>query len=255
MKYKVQIANPCEEKWEGMTPVEGGKFCMHCSKTVIDFTNLSDEAILKAMKNGRGNVCGRLREDQLNRELVIKPELSFFHAIVPKIAASLLLFVGIETAEAQVKKYATQPVQQVAQTNPQVSKPIAKKKISGKLIQGRVSGPSNSGIPFATVFLKNANIHVKTDAEGNFKLFVPAHLLKSKIILIGAAEGYSNKEFIIDKKDLLVKQELMLENYNMTVTVEAKAIPLEKSATRMGAIAQCTPGKMNTRRWWQFWKR
>ena len=43
--YKISIPEPCNEDWNKMTPYENGRFCMNCSKTVIDFTAMLPEEI------------------------------------------------------------------------------------------------------------------------------------------------------------------------------------------------------------------
>ena len=35
MKYKLKIPNPCDEKWNEMTPTEKGVFCSKCNKEGI----------------------------------------------------------------------------------------------------------------------------------------------------------------------------------------------------------------------------
>lgn len=65
---KLQIPEPCHESWKDMTPDEKGRFCSHCQKSVIDFRNKSDFEIHRIIRT-EGKVCGRLREDQLNRTI------------------------------------------------------------------------------------------------------------------------------------------------------------------------------------------
>ena len=52
-----------------MTPNEKGKFCSSCQKTVIDFTNMSDRQVAEFFKRPPSSVCGRVYNDQLNRDI------------------------------------------------------------------------------------------------------------------------------------------------------------------------------------------
>ena len=69
LSYKLAINKPCEEKWLDMTTNEQGKYCAQCCKTVIDFSILSDDEIVKVLNNSSGELCGRLSPQQLNREI------------------------------------------------------------------------------------------------------------------------------------------------------------------------------------------
>jgi hypothetical protein len=65
--YQLHIKNPCGESWYKMKPVEGGRFCRACSKTVTDFSAMTDEAVKEHFRNYSGaGVCGRFKTRQLN---------------------------------------------------------------------------------------------------------------------------------------------------------------------------------------------
>jgi hypothetical protein len=62
----LSIPKPCHENWSEMSPREHGAFCQACSKTVIDFTSMSDEEVRNYfLKRSGQKTCGRLRNDQL----------------------------------------------------------------------------------------------------------------------------------------------------------------------------------------------
>jgi len=62
----LSIPKPCHENWNEMSPREQGAFCQVCSKTVVDFTSMSDEEVKNYFLNRSGQkTCGRLRNDQL----------------------------------------------------------------------------------------------------------------------------------------------------------------------------------------------
>jgi len=69
-KTQLLLYNPCHEQWGDMQPNTEGRFCGSCQKTVVDFTGMSDRELLVWFAHGRSNVCGRMTEDQLNRDLV-----------------------------------------------------------------------------------------------------------------------------------------------------------------------------------------
>ncbi len=96
MKQKIQISipEPCHEAWQNMTPVEKGRFCASCQKTVLDFTYLSDNEIINLV-NKNDNLCGRINTSQLNRNLIeTKTKSNYFGYL----ATSVLAFLGLGTS-------------------------------------------------------------------------------------------------------------------------------------------------------------
>ena len=66
-KYKITITEPCQENWDNMVPNENGRFCLSCSKTVVDFTTmLPDEVQHYFTQNQNTNICGRFKKSQLD---------------------------------------------------------------------------------------------------------------------------------------------------------------------------------------------
>ena len=62
----LHIPQPCPENWENMTPNQQGHFCQVCSKTVVDFTQMTDDEVLNYFAQHQGQkVCGKLRKSQL----------------------------------------------------------------------------------------------------------------------------------------------------------------------------------------------
>jgi hypothetical protein len=74
--YIIRIPEPCHEDWNKMTPDDKGKFCNSCSKSVVDFTDKTDEEIISILQSSGGErVCGHFRKSQVNRPLVLKVNL------------------------------------------------------------------------------------------------------------------------------------------------------------------------------------
>lgn len=72
MNSQFSVPKPCHENWAAMTPDEQGRFCSVCSKTVTDFTQMSNEEIVIYLRKNSGNrVCGRFRNDQLEEKVPI----------------------------------------------------------------------------------------------------------------------------------------------------------------------------------------
>jgi len=79
---KLSIPNPCRENWDKMTPVEKGRFCQQCNKTVIDFSQLSDEEVVRIISRQKEEICGRLLQSQLSRPIILPKKTSLYRKYI-----------------------------------------------------------------------------------------------------------------------------------------------------------------------------
>lgn len=92
-KINYQIEEPCHADWDQMKPEAQGRFCSSCSKTVVDFSTMSDFSIVNYLENNKHqSVCGRFAEDQLAKTyLWTKPHQSAFSFDLKAVALGLAL--------------------------------------------------------------------------------------------------------------------------------------------------------------------
>jgi hypothetical protein len=77
-QFRFSIDNPCSEKWDKMIENGNAKYCLNCKKNVIDFTQFSDKELINYFIKNKKNVCGRLNENQLNKEFnFYKPSIQY----------------------------------------------------------------------------------------------------------------------------------------------------------------------------------
>jgi TonB-dependent SusC/RagA subfamily outer membrane receptor len=100
-KYFLHIDEPCTEDWDKMTPASQGRFCGSCQKTVFDFTNATDNDIIKHIEKMKSNMfCGQFEEGQLNRWME-KTTIETSNPSLYKYLLSFLLLTGGQNAVAQ----------------------------------------------------------------------------------------------------------------------------------------------------------
>lgn len=74
--FKIYIPEPCHEDWGKMTPNEKGAYCKVCAKTVVDFSEKTDEDVQKfLLDNAENKICGRFRLSQIESEETPKLKL------------------------------------------------------------------------------------------------------------------------------------------------------------------------------------
>jgi hypothetical protein len=71
----ITIPEPCSETWSEMRVVDDcHRHCEACERTLTDFAQMNDDELLIFFKHAQGKICGRFRQDQLNRPLTTLPE-------------------------------------------------------------------------------------------------------------------------------------------------------------------------------------
>ena len=67
---KIRIPKPCHEDWQDMLPEDKGRFCLKCTKTVVDFSNSSKDEIKSFFKQSTENICGRFSIAQVENTTI-----------------------------------------------------------------------------------------------------------------------------------------------------------------------------------------
>jgi hypothetical protein len=105
--FKISIPEPCNEGWSNMSPRKEGRFCSSCEKTVVDFTKMTDNEIVKMItksKQEEVKICGHFRKAQVNRRMMesvpYKSRPSGF-----MIAAALLTGLSFLSCQAQEEEH------------------------------------------------------------------------------------------------------------------------------------------------------
>jgi len=195
MKYIISIPEPCDEKWDEMTPTEQGRFCDVCAKEIYDFTQISNRELVNKLKNNE-NICARYRKDQLDVDL-------FANSNTGLSRMSLLFSLTSLFAVSQPALAQDNSTINTEQQNKVTGKDSLQTKITPvfKTIKGIVR--DNLGpIPGATVLVKHTQNGTVTDFDGNFDLVVDT---SKAIVLIASYAGES--------------REVIVSNYNEAIRI------------------------------------
>ncbi len=157
----IQIEEPCHENWDGMSVTERGRFCLSCTKEVVDVTGWRQEEIVDTYVENDGQLCVRIPSEQLQAQRNVS-------ALQPRkwlkgILMALALFIvksPVVKALSNVKDKGIDPV-----TDDKENKTIA---ISGLVVD---SAEHHNPLEYATVLLfKNDQLLATsfTGADGRF---------------------------------------------------------------------------------------
>lgn len=94
----VALSFICNEDWDKMHPTETGRHCDVCNKTVVDFTDRTQDDFTKALAEANGKLCGRFKAKQT----IHLPEFRFDKAAAILMATAGLSFLSAES-KAQTK--------------------------------------------------------------------------------------------------------------------------------------------------------
>ncbi|WP_223652486.1 carboxypeptidase-like regulatory domain-containing protein [Hymenobacter psoromatis] len=185
----VRIPRPCAESWAAMTPTPAGRHCAACQKVVVDFTQKTDAEILAYLAGAAGPACGRFRAGQLARPLWpaapggAAPRWRTWLAAL--VTAGGALGAGRVAAQTTGGYFSAGPIPaaQPATPLPPASAPVgapssgagvvtnaAAAEVHGVVTDAATGDP----LPGATIVLQGTELHVFTNAKGEFTFLPPA---------------------------------------------------------------------------------
>ncbi|WP_167013411.1 carboxypeptidase-like regulatory domain-containing protein [Chitinophaga sp. Cy-1792] len=232
---KLSIPKPCEQSWDGMLPIDGGRFCEACNKQVLDFTHMTDAEIVRLLKKTKGEICGRVHIQQIDRELRERE----WQALLPTLVLTAVLSTIIPgTSHGQsITKNASKATQ------------IKTKHIQ---LQGIITDlHSGVAIPGVTIMLKeDSKIGTTSGNDGSFKIDIPITGGQDSVNLTFSSMGYDGKELAIGVDEMNQKLELAMCN-KMSELKEVTVVGYS-----MRTMTSITGGIIAVKRrtWWQrFW--
>lgn len=232
----VNIQNPCDEKWSKMQPHDRGKFCMQCSKEVIDFTKFDNSEIVRVIEQSNVRICGRFNVNQLNKELTNNKVSQNNFAVKGFVSIFLIGSVGNAFASKPLpfKNDTFKIIENKLSNNKQN---IQDSNITDSLefkIEGQILNEYDEPITDAIINVKELYISVKSDTQGNFSIILPQDFSLDFITLNIEHEYFVTYSIRVFKKDLPIERKFYLN----------------EEVVLMGDIMITYKPK-----WWQFWKR
>lgn len=163
----------CDQDWDSMPQVVGGRQCLHCDKRIIDMSRLSPAEIASVHLASAEPVCGRYTDEQLMAKPPHPPRSAGWRrspAMVSLLA--LLLHEPADVAGAvppAIERFADEAVDRTVAPHGPVREPAQ----DSLLLRGRVverSGGKLEGVPFVNVQVVGTPIGAVTDVDGGFAL-------------------------------------------------------------------------------------
>lgn len=228
----LSIPEPCNENWSKMTPSEKGKFCQVCTKEVIDFTSITDEAIVKHTLQNK-KVCGRFKSSQLNRPLTLERKSG---TPLAPIAASLLLPLSLFANDVASSKNTTLK-------KPFISLNVGSFPNSDRAqvtYQGTITDQNGNPIPKVTIKVLETGKTVYGTKKGTYKIS-----FLDRDTLLFSAPGFENfewqaKHFSETKNIQLKKQTGMVRGNIVPTTIKVDTLTQKKKTTLLSISGTIT---------------
>ena len=201
-KHNLSSLKKCDQVWDEMNPVLGGRLCAKCNKKITDFSKMTHSEIAFFMADRNEPVCGFYLPEQL-------PQFSKKKSILPAtLGLSTLLTTSIiygqtnaitkfetyQTANYKTLELATIP-------NTENIKPIDTIFIKGKIQSIDTTTKKIEPVGFASIIIKGTKIGVAANESGEFILrFLPRKDSGTLSLLLGAIT-YKAKQVDIEYKD------------------------------------------------------
>lgn len=226
--YILSIESPCSENWDQMSLNITGKHCVHCCKDVVDFTGYSDSAILNFLRKNTGNICGRFRADQLERELIHPAyKIPFKYSGAAAMISSFLILSHPVQAKAHTIPFQRQ--QTITKSPPLIKTPTVSDStnINFRIIRGKiVDWHTEKPLEKAYVRVEGSNILAFTDSAGNYELFIPKEKAAGSILRVSY---YNYSEVLIPTGRLTtINVKLSPETTVLVGAVSAKMVKKSK---------------------------
>lgn len=210
-KFKIQISDPCIEKWASMQQQADGRFCSSCQKSVVDFTQFSDVDLQNWFASNKSTACGRFNPEQLDRLIMTKPVLNLRRFKPALFTASLLAFL-VMSKIGDASSRAAAPFIQLDNNKTHIVNAEEKSSdgdvfvLRGKLVDGTDDSP----IIGALVKVKNSKITATTGENGVYELRLNKAQFKDKVFLEIRYIGYESKEvkLNLNKTNTLIKMKM-----------------------------------------------
>jgi hypothetical protein len=189
----LSIPKPCSENWQNFTSTANGGFCSSCNKVVVDFTTMSDEAVIDFFSKTQGHTCGRFRPGQLTTYTSTSP-VKVNPGITLLKAGLLSLLLVLTSKQASAQNKTPKPTTEAVEKRGRHTAPANTGIQTEKTLKGIVMDETNEPIPGATIRLKDTSIETYAGAGGRFEF--PQKVKVGDVICINFI-GYEPKEYVV----------------------------------------------------------
>lgn len=243
----ISIPTPCHQDWQQMIPVTQGRHCQSCSKTVIDFTGMSNAEVIAYLAMHK-NTCGRIDDTQLagiNYQLQAEDNRQFTWKGLLAAASISMLFpamdVRAQTSANNVPlPYASAPSGKLTGGN----------KAGSVTVEGRVTGMEDGqAIPGVSIMVKGTSTGTQTATDGSFKL----KKLNSADTLRISSVGYKSVEIPVGQASNVLDISLEIAPTVLNDVLVERYAGVKRQCSILGSVSAVHGKKVPFYLRWWYW--
>lgn len=188
----------CDQVWDVMPVIPGGRLCRQCTKRIVDFTRMSAAEIAMVHMQSREPVCGMYREAQLRVPDHPAREQGVWrmHPAAFSLVSMLLLEPTVSLAQDVTTEQAA-PKADVVE-HPDGTPPAPASAMDPMVVRGTVTDQGEP-VPFVVVMVKGTKQGTTTDLDGRFALdLTDLASTGERVVLVMQYIGRTEMELEVD---------------------------------------------------------
>lgn len=203
-KIDLSKLKKCNQVWDDMPISEGGRTCLKCNHTIIDFRDKSDLEIIRMHSSTDGPVCGLYTDHQLNHKSSTKLSKSSKKGLLVAMTSFMLSHhthaqVNADTVPTEL----SEPQYEASrlETSTQLRKQT--KCQDSIVIHGTVKSIDGDNMISTNIFLEGSNVGNVADFDGKYLLNICDSLLnQDSITLVYSYVGYETVRVHVNTSQL-----------------------------------------------------
>ena len=238
--FQLNIQNPCHEVWEGFKPTPEGGFCASCQKNVIDFSRMTESqlvAYFKDLSSENQHLCGRFRDDQLQKKYRVEEWFPTF-SVSDKIIHYEIPISQFRDSKTQISLPLIRRMKIVRNMTVAILSFAMIEQGYGqqKQLSGRIIDATN-GLPLlgVSVMVKGTKRGIASDVNGNYQIAV-----NEQDTLVFSSVGFEHKTLMAKEIAPIVNMKIETQLLNEVAIVGYQTIRCRSLTGGMVAISTKT---------------
>lgn len=199
-KHNLTRLKRCNQYWDEMNPITGGRLCNKCEKKIVDFSGMSFTDIAFYMSESKEPVCGFYLPEQLEQIKSYKTNLPLAIGLTALLTTSTVSKAENNHSITEQNIIEKESLQNLASETSQIKDNYLTDTIyfTGKIQHLDTIKNTNIPLSYAAVIIKGTKTGVSAMEDGSFKLpYVPTHNI-GKIYLVVMSVGLETREIEVN---------------------------------------------------------